>query len=153
MRLVPPLEHLLLDHLLSRGESAFESKEHIYSFLLGWHECIHPDDDKASYIYHCLSEAQRSGHDLHWHALDREVSEAIVKLSALLSGVDVKDVTIYDTTTPQLTTFGELIMVYTITRSQDAYGDYVRSIFPEVRQFMAKVGAISGALSVLTMRD
>jgi hypothetical protein len=70
-RLVPPIEHLLLDHLLERADATFESREHIYSFLLGWVDDIWMQGaSQREYAAFLQSEALRDGHDLHWHSYD-----------------------------------------------------------------------------------
>lgn len=119
-RLVPPPEHLLDDFLTDDCDDAFESREHIYSFLLGWYEHIHPGTSKAVYTAHCLSEARRSGHDLHWHALDHEAAEFIIEAAALLSARDIDSVRSCRYGDASYPTLGESIFMFRVLhRAQD----------------------------------
>lgn len=114
-RLVPPPEHLIADFLLADPEDAFESREHIYSFLLGWRDQIHPQTSKDVYAAHCLSEARRSGHDLHWHALDHDAASFVVEAAALLSGRHIQWVRVASAEDPVHWTFGESIFAFRVT--------------------------------------
>jgi SAM-dependent methyltransferase len=66
-RRVATIDHLLLDHGLGRKETAFESKEHIYSFLLGWVDRLWlKGATQQRFARFVLDEADRDlGHDLH----------------------------------------------------------------------------------------
>ena len=88
-RLLPDMEHLLLDHVLGRDGDSFESREHVLSFLCSW---VNDSPglaplSKSECCRRIVSETKRGGHDLHWHAFDREVFYATVTVSALLDGM------------------------------------------------------------------
>jgi SAM-dependent methyltransferase len=85
-RLTPDLNHLLLDHLLDRGPDAFESREHVLSFLCSW------IDDSPGLAGLTASQAcgvicketHRSGHDFHWHAFTPELVYELIHSAAAL---------------------------------------------------------------------
>lgn len=83
-----PIEHLVLDYALRRGATAFESKEHIPPFILGWLEDMWVRDFTGRKLAdHVLSELARDvGHDLHWHAYTPQTVEAVVICACLLAG-------------------------------------------------------------------
>lgn len=85
-RLVPNLEHLVLDHVLGRDGDAFESREHVLSFLCSWIDdspgLAGMTADQA--CRRIASESRRSGHDFHWHAYDPQLVEATITAAALL---------------------------------------------------------------------
>ena len=116
-RLVPPLEHILLDHVLERDDDSFESREHIYSFLLGWWDHVVVDSDKAAYVQHCLSEARRSGHDLHWHALDCERGTEVIEAAGLFGGIKLEFIRICNTESEPIATLGETIYVFRVDQA------------------------------------
>jgi len=87
-RLVAPLEHLLADYLLNRDDDSFESREHIYSFAMGWiDEGYAKGMDKAGVAAMTHDNAHAARNDLHWHAYDQELFLEALLLSARLSGV------------------------------------------------------------------
>lgn len=133
-RIPPSFAHLVLDHLHSRGEDTFESKEHIYSFLLGWREYIHPQADKIAYLDHCLAEPWRSGHDLHWHALDRELGEKIIRTAGLLSGRAIHMCRICTVDSTPLSTLGEAIFVFRVGQREETQDVYVDAVCVEIQR-------------------
>lgn len=108
-RVVPPLEHILLDFLSANSDDSFESREHILSFLAGWHEYIRPGMSKSEYLAYCLSELGRSGHDLHWHAMDTDLAAMIIHASALLSKRSIRIVRTCTPSSEHFKTLGETI--------------------------------------------
>lgn len=81
-RVVTPFRHVLEDYLFDRTQEDFESREHIYSFRLGWRE------DKAAlgkdaYLDFVLDEGLRQGHDLHWHVGGYEYYHKIILAAGL----------------------------------------------------------------------
>jgi SAM-dependent methyltransferase len=87
LRLPVTIDHLILDYLLSRGDRAFESKEHIAPFILAWVRNMWVKDfDGARLAEFVLSEMKRDeGHDLHWHAFEPQSALATV-IAACLGG-------------------------------------------------------------------
>ncbi len=71
-----PIEHLLDDFIFARSDTAYDSAQHVYSFIHGW-AAVRPGDfwyaqkDVTTYIDVCLSEGLRVGHDFHWHTFTR----------------------------------------------------------------------------------
>ncbi len=86
-RVAPPIEHLVLDYLLERGDTAFESKEHIYSFLLGWRgETWFGNYPAEQFAANVQAEGRRdAGHDLHWHAFTPELAGQTVTAALRLA--------------------------------------------------------------------
>ncbi len=119
-RLVPSFEHLLADYLLDRGDYSFESREHVYSFMMGW-----IDDgiarglnkfDIAALTHEC---AKAQTNDLHWHAFNEELLKKMIEAAAIFGR---KDISIMARGTPyqddsEFRTMGDIIYVY---RVQDA---------------------------------
>jgi hypothetical protein len=85
-RLLPDFDHLLLDHLLNRDGDAFESREHVLSFLCSW-----VDDSpgltnlsKSDCCRRIVGESKRANHDFHWHAFDHKIFNDVIFTAALL---------------------------------------------------------------------
>jgi SAM-dependent methyltransferase len=86
-RLVPPIEHLLLDYLLDRDDNSFESREHIFSFILGWRENgVRKDMDAVQLTANCFHCAKMERNDLHWHAYNHELTTELIRSALLFSG-------------------------------------------------------------------
>jgi SAM-dependent methyltransferase len=147
MRAVPSLDHLVLDHVYSRGEDTFESKEHIYSFLLGWRDHVHPHLNKVAYCDHCLAEAQRSGHDLHWHAIDLPLGEKVIQTAGLLSGKDIDMVRICHSASETFSTFGEVIYIFRLRRLTQMAASYVDRVLPEIQRIADSLNSGGQSLS------
>ncbi|MFC1798559.1 hypothetical protein ACFLZL_01985, partial [Thermodesulfobacteriota bacterium] len=147
MRIVPPIDHLILDHLFSRGEDTFESKEHLYSFLFGWRDKIYPHLDKAGYCDHALAEPHRSGHDLHWHAFDRLLCEKVIQTAGLLSGKDIDMVRICYPESSIFSTFGEVIYIFRVRRRTQEAVSYVDKVLPEIQRIADYLSSGARSLS------
>ena len=85
-RLVPDLEHLVLDHLLGRDADAFESREHAYSCAAGW---MNFWEDWLSMDRRTLAErmhglAAMRGLDVHWHAFTPRLFAELLQVTSLL---------------------------------------------------------------------
>lgn len=65
-RVQTPFRHILDDFLFDRTQDDFESREHIYSFRLGWRD-DKSDMSKDQYLDFIQDEGLRQGHDIHWH--------------------------------------------------------------------------------------
>jgi hypothetical protein len=74
LRLPTPIDHLLDDYYFERPSTGYESKEHIYSFVLQW-TVFSPgafgfaNSDLASYATGALHAALPDTQDLHWHTM------------------------------------------------------------------------------------
>ncbi len=120
-RLAAPLEHLVLDHILERGDDAFESREHIYSFLLGWVDHIWlQGETQKNYARFLLSEARRNGHDLHWHAFDTMNAMQIIEAACRLDGIGA-ELLAWMTPDTEPATSSDIIGVYRINRKSRVY--------------------------------
>jgi SAM-dependent methyltransferase len=87
-RLLPDLEHLILDHVLRRGPDAFESREHVASFLCSWIEDAPGLAGLSAVdVFRQISrESRRSGHDFHWHAYDPALAHDVIVAAAGFEG-------------------------------------------------------------------
>ena len=120
-RLVPPFRHVLADHIFQRGEDGFESREHLYSFLLGWFELMPSlkDHDARRLAEHCLSEGRRKGpQDFHWHAFDTELAEKVITTACLIGGNGAEFLEKDDPYGGKNKTYGDIIFVYRVLRNR-----------------------------------
>lgn len=134
-RLIPSFEHILLDYLLDRDDNSFESREHIYSFIMGWiDEGFAKDKDKFYIAQKAHECAKAKENDLHWHAFDEDLFEKVVKASALFGN---KNIIIECTAMPghsdkKYNTTGEIICIYCInnkTCNNDLFKDLYKEIY------------------------
>ena len=88
-RLVPPIEHLLLDYALEREAPEFESREHILSSYLAWESELVGFDERAEFARAAL-DAHRSVDDIHWHAIDDALFHDLILAAGLLDGVSLE---------------------------------------------------------------
>lgn len=85
-RTVPSLDHILMDYLFDRGDTSFESLEHIFSFTHAWRDAGHAKTlDKHGVANWAFSAAQSKKNDLHWHAFNYFLLEQIIWVASLLS--------------------------------------------------------------------
>lgn len=133
-RLLAPIEHFVLDYLLAKDEDSFESREHIYSFLLGWSDLIHLELERRAYIQYCLNEATRSDHDLHWHALDRQVVEQIIHVAGLFSGNHIEMITVHEAITDVEDPIIEALFVFKKHKLGNTHAISNNPILPEVQR-------------------
>ncbi|MBK7865290.1 MAG: hypothetical protein IPJ65_43175 [Archangiaceae bacterium] len=118
-RHVPSLDHLLMDHLLDRGDDTFESREHIYSFVMGWcDDGFAKGIDKWAMAKQAHLCASSPGNDLHWHAYRPELVLSLIEAAAMFSGcrATIRASGHPDATGDQLRTESEIIFVYTLER-------------------------------------
>ncbi len=114
-RLIPSFEHLVLDYLLERDEDSFESREHIYSFLMGWlDEGWIKGRDKYALAWAAHTSAKAEKNDLHWHAFDIGLTRKVVLLSAFLAGKTIKIEEMRGPDSINSRTKGDIIVVYRI---------------------------------------
>lgn len=128
-RLVPPLEHVLFDYVFQRDDDSFESREHIYSFILGWrNKGIRSKMDKEGIARNAFFCAKKERNDLHWHAFDRDLFLKIIKLAALFQGEKIVIEKIADPFSQNLgeKTVGDIIVIARFHKSQKALEDLSR---------------------------
>lgn len=86
-RMKPDLEHLILDHVLRRDGSDFGSREHIYSFILGWrNDAFFGPHDKNGLAELARVSVESEENDLHWHAYDLGILECVMQLAGAFGG-------------------------------------------------------------------
>jgi hypothetical protein len=84
LRLPTPIEHVLDDYYLNRPSTCYESKAHIYSFILQW-TVFSPgcfwfaNSDLIGYATAALREALPETQDLHWHTYTLPVAAQMVE--------------------------------------------------------------------------
>jgi len=142
-RVLPPLEHLVLDHLLGRGDAAFESSEHVYSFLLGWvDELWLKNASQADYADFVLSEGRRNdGHDLHWHAFDSPLVSKMIVAACLLQSQGAKLLAFADETTRPRTLGGDICCVYELHHTTTDVTGFPFDAAAELAQLRTKLEA------------
>jgi SAM-dependent methyltransferase len=102
LRLPTPLDHILDDWALDRGDEAYESVDHIPSFIAGWTEA-HQDSfsfaegSASEYAQGILTEINRRGHDLHWHTYTFDVAAAMTEVGFYAAGFDIQWLHKYET--------------------------------------------------------
>ncbi len=120
-RLVPPFEHILYDYLLDRDDDSFESREHIYSFVMGWiDDGFAKDMDKFNIAKRTHECAHALQNDLHWHAFNEQLLRSTVTTAALLSkrNITIEAIASPDRAEPYRTR-GDIIYVYRIGKNLD----------------------------------
>lgn len=86
-RLITTPLHFLHDYILGADDSSFESREHIYSFLWGWHdEGGLKGKSKAEAHDLVRMAAHNSRNDLHWHVFSFSTFKYVIEVAAALAG-------------------------------------------------------------------
>lgn len=137
-RLLPDLEHLVLDHLLGRNGDSFESREHVLSFLCSWVDDAHglAELSKSQCCRRILSESKRSGHDFHWHAFDHQLFRDVLYAAALL---DDCVPTLFYSTEPNEDVL-DILAVYTLEpRTVNVIQDQALRVILELHSIAEKV--------------
>jgi len=89
-RNVSPFDHILLDYLLERNDDSFESREHIYSNIMGWiDDGGFKDKSKFEVAQSAHQCAKAKENDLHWHVFSEDVLKTSIQFSALIEGKSV----------------------------------------------------------------
>jgi predicted SAM-dependent methyltransferase len=155
-RLIPTFEHVLMDYFLERYDDSFESREHIYSFVMGWIDDGFAKDmnkfDIAKKAHEC-AKAQKN--DLHWHAYNEELLRKIILTAPHFGNQSIR---IEATATPyseenERRTSNEIIYVYRIDNVlKDASTDlFAQQIIGEIKQVRTKfISALNKINKVLT---
>ena len=142
-RLVSTFEHVLMDYFLGRDDDSFESREHIYSFVMGWIDDGFAKNmnkfDVAKKAHEC-ARAQKN--DLHWHAFNEELLRKIIATAAFFGNRSIR---IEATATPysadkKRRTTNEIICAYRIENIlEDAAPDFfAEQISREIRHVRKK---------------
>jgi SAM-dependent methyltransferase len=84
LRLPTPIEHILDDYHFHRSSGSYESKEHIYSFILQWtvyqpKSFWYAKGDFPTYAAQALREAFAENQDLHWHTYTLPVAAQFIE--------------------------------------------------------------------------
>ena len=151
-RLVPSFEHILVDFLLDRDDDSFESREHVYSFAMGWSDEGYAKGQNKFYVAteaHACAKALTN--DLHWHAFNEELLKKTIGAAAILGR---KNISILARGTPhqndpELRTIGDIIYVYRVAQNKNplAHDDEVlgevQKILEKFREALRKIDDIS----------
>ncbi|RME91453.1 MAG: asparagine synthase (glutamine-hydrolyzing), partial [Candidatus Hydrogenedentota bacterium] len=150
-RLLPPFEHILYDYLFDRDDDSFESREHIYSFVMGWiDDGFAKNMDKFNIATRTHQSAHAAQNDLHWHAFNEQLLNSIVTTAALLSkrNITIEAIASPDRTEPYRTT-GDIIYVYRLKkdlkgqqRINDSLIEIIRKIDKELLRAQHKLAEI-----------
>jgi predicted SAM-dependent methyltransferase len=94
-RIITPMDHILDDWAFDRGDDAFESIDHITSFIVGWTKAF-PDNfpyargTVQEYTTGILSEINRLGHDLHWHTYSLAAAADLTEVAFHAAGAGIE---------------------------------------------------------------
>lgn len=153
-RPIASLEHLVMDYALDRNGNDFESREHVYSFMVGWNDSgAFEGKSKQEFAQMAHANANAARNDLHWHAFDRELGEKLIFAAALFGN---KSVCMERIAQPagegDCRTLGDIIFVYKLQERSLAMEPYSRQVFLDeiasIRQRMSRgVGILYDASS------
>ena len=85
----PPvsIEHLFLDYTLNRNDASFESREHIYPFLMAWIDLgSNAGLDKLQVAERAHYHASLDKNDIHWHVFTGKIFKDFLILTSIISG-------------------------------------------------------------------
>ncbi len=112
-RIVPPIAHLIDDHLAGADGWDFASREHIAVFTLSWWEDSAKSIGSAKlgdFATHVLTDMRQSACDAHWHAFDTDLTLAVVNMAAMLDGLEIAEVRCWSPEFDQ--TRGDILVSY-----------------------------------------
>jgi len=116
-RLVPPVEHLLCDHLLRRDEKSFETKEHTYSCALGLGWVNYGNEgklDKVELAKKVHRVARAPYNLLHFHAFNEALLKQTLLCGAVLGGHKLTLERTANYNTAPVRTKGDCIYIYRV---------------------------------------
>lgn len=148
-RPIASLEHLVVDYALDRNGNEFESREHVYSFMVGWNDFgAFEGKSKQEFAQMAHANANAERNDLHWHAFDRELGEKLILAAALFGN---KSVSIERIAHPagegECKTLGDIIFVYTLHEKSLAMEPYSRQVFlDEIASIRQRISRAVGVL-------
>jgi SAM-dependent methyltransferase len=123
-RLPVSMEHLLLDHLLQRQGTEFETREHVYAALCGFnkgHFRARDKTDQAQVAFETATADDMVETDLHWHvhSFTPVTFLQTIHAAAAFGGLRIDLLKSSSPThdDPDLRNDGEVIFVYRLTRS------------------------------------
>lgn len=130
-RPIASLEHLVMDYVLDRTGDDFESREHIYSFMVGWNDFgAFEGKSKQEFAHMAHANANAERNDLHWHAFDRELGEKVILAAALFGNKSVSFERIaHPAGNEECKTLGDIIFVYKLHEKNLALEPYSRQVF------------------------
>jgi len=140
-------EHVLLDYLLDRGEGAFESREHVLSFSVGWQQQDPQPQWSALEVGEFSAVLSRSmfreDHDFHWHALRAEDwRKSIVAAAAFAgTGVTIEQIVTHESQV-EYRPEGEAIFIYRIAPAAAADAETAREIRDLRRKLLSAASLI-----------
>jgi SAM-dependent methyltransferase len=117
-RVVPDLEHLLLDHLLERNHRSFESREHAYSCIFGWmnwwDDWAKLDKQGASERAHGIAHMPEL--ETHFHCFPPDLFHQLWESAAIFSDRhwEILRIATPDREPPDKT-FGDILYVFGVT--------------------------------------
>ena len=134
-RNVSPFDHILLDYLLERNDDSFESREHIYSNIMGWiDDGGFKDKSKFEVAQSAHQCAKAKENDLHWHVFSEDGLKMAIQFSALMNGKNIVFERVsapYKTDTFERTDC-EIIVIYRV------YNEKTQFINGQLRQELKK---------------
>jgi SAM-dependent methyltransferase len=94
-RIVTPIDHILDDWAFDRDDDAFESVDHITSFIVGWTDAFpgnfpYSRGTVGEYTTGILSEINRRGHDLHWHTYSLAAATDLTAVAFHAAGAGIE---------------------------------------------------------------
>jgi predicted SAM-dependent methyltransferase len=96
-RLVASPLHFLYDYILGIDDSSFESREHIYSFLWGWHDEGGLKGKNKMEAHDLVNAAaHQASNDLHWHVFTFTTFKYVIEVAAALAGRSTEFLHQYD---------------------------------------------------------
>ena len=137
-RLIPPIDHLLQDYIFNRGDDSFESREHIYSFVMGWIDRGFAEGKEKleiAQITHQCAKAPKN--DLHWHAFDKNLFMEVISSSSRISGNKMEIRAVAGPDDSEFPTELDLICVCTVYPGK--MKDRLRKKISEARETMAEL--------------
>ena len=149
-RNVSPFDHILLDYLLERNDDSFESREHIYSNIMGWiDDGGFKDKSKFEVARSAHQCAQAKENDLHWHVFSEDMLILTLRFSALIGG---KNIIFERVSAPYKTdvvekTDCEIIVIYRVNneRTQSINGQ-LRQELEKTRHLLTKAQQMIGSV-------
>lgn len=133
LRAEASFEHVLLDYLLDRGETSVESREHVLSFSVAWHNTVPQPQwtglDSVGFAGALCKGLNRDGHDCHWHALSAATWKKIIQTAAVLAGCKVEfQLALNKMGTGKFLPDGEIIFVYKLSAGKNSDPDFTSEL-------------------------
>lgn len=141
-RLLPSTEHLLMDYLIERDESCYDSREHIYSFLMGWCDSGRSEKyAKTQFARDAHNATREPTADLHWHAYNETLFKSVIGYAALFAGKRVEPLA---SALPSGSS-GDIIAVFRVSPGTGASGDeYLAGVRGKLAKALSKLDSAFG---------